>query len=175
MAVISSQLAFYGVRRLKAGVSASDPAPSPFKYYEKPFEIPYSFTLANVYNPAVGLLAQPMTKQQIVINNYDFELRQIRKATLDTTGPVAITSPFAMWLYDSALVQRSNLPVLAELLCDDPKFIPGLHQVWPCPPILYRVNSYITFDVFSLVPPGTANLPLTVKLMFRGVRRIPCQ
>jgi hypothetical protein len=123
-----------------------------------------------------------MTRQQILITNFDFELRQICKAALTANGAAygtggAPSSPFAMWLYDSNNVQRSNIPVLAELLCNDKLSQPTSSQTWPSPPIMYRVNSYLVFDVYTLIPStiNPALLPVTVNMLFRGVRRIPCQ
>lgn len=78
--VYADQMAWYGVKRVRGGVS--DPAPSNYKYYEKPFSYPITITINNygpsdpiTGNPIVGL-ATP-TQYQILIQDFDFELRRI--------------------------------------------------------------------------------------------------
>jgi hypothetical protein len=93
-----------------------------------------------------------------------------------TTGQID-SSPFKILLYDNNWVQRSNIPLLAELLCHT--VLPngnGLtnNNFYPSPGILYKVNSVIRFDIFSLLCPGES-LPATISLLFHGVRRIRCQ
>jgi hypothetical protein len=86
--------------------------------------------------------------------------------------PAIWPSPFAITLYDGNKLARSNFPVLAEYLIDDTVTYTG-RNFFPSPPIKYRVNSVIQFDLFSLLPttfPG----PLIVSLLFDGVWRIPC-
>lgn len=168
--VPGSQLAFYGVRRIKQG-PYSDPAESTYPYHEKPFQIPHDFNITAAYSSAVPLLAQGFRTQKHC-DDYDFELRHITKYVTDSAG-VALTSPspFAVILYDSVYVARMNAPLLAELLMDDVN-IPNGRNFWPSPPIMYKVDSQITFDIFSLIDAGVS-LPVKVHLLLDGVRRIP--
>lgn len=86
-------------------------------------------------------------------------------------------SPFKILLYDATWRQRSNIPLLAEYLCRNPNTASpksnAPNNAWPSPPLLYPVNSVIRFDIFSLIPNGDT-LPVTVNLLFKGVRRITC-
>jgi hypothetical protein len=176
-----SQLAFYGVRRIKlASVQSpreqrarwSDPAPSTYQYYEKSFQIPVSFKITAAYNSSVPLLSQAV-RVLTRIDDYDFELRHITKYCVDGAGAaLATTSPFAVILYDSVYVARMNAPLLAEYLFDDVK-APNGRNFWPSPPIMYPVNANIPLDIFSLIA-SSVTLPVTVNLLFDGVRRIPC-
>lgn len=171
MAVPASQLVFYGVRRTKGPVPPSDPAPSSYEYYEKPFRIPIRFTIAAEYNATLPLLAQGF-RVQTQVNDFEFELRHITKVVHFIHHTVA--SPFAMILYDGSLVARSNAPVLAEYMCDDcsdtANVING-RNFWPAPGVPYRVNQMITLDIFTLLGSGEAGT--VVDLLFDGVRRIP--
>jgi hypothetical protein len=96
-------------------------------------------------------------------------------AGASTVSPYA--SPFKILLYDATWRQRSNIPVLAEFICKNVSNVSPVsntpNNVWPSPPILYPVNSVIRFDIFSLIPTGDT-LPVTVSLVFNGVRRIAC-
>jgi len=92
-------------------------------------------------------------------------------------GVSPYASPFKINLYDATWRLRNNIPLLAEFLC---KNVSGSspvsnapNNVWPSPPMMYQVNSVIRFDIFSLIPTGDA-LPVTVNLLFNGVRRISC-
>ncbi len=166
--IYASQLVFSGVRRIPLAVS--DPIPSAYKYYEKPYQIPYALSIANY--ATTGGVFNPSIQIQIPVLDFDFELRRIEMELNDVQTPM-----FKMLLYDSNKVARASAPVLANMVCHtDPAslFGSGESSFWPCPPILYRVNSSIIFDVSSLLVSPTA-LPQTVRLMFNGVRRIPCQ
>lgn len=169
----ASQLVFYGVRRIKGGAGASDPAPSNYKYYEKPFQIPFSFNIAVANQPTIPLLQQGQPRLFVRIDDYDFELRHITKYCTDSHG-VQLTSPspFAIILYDSVQIARSNIPIIAEALIDD-VLTPNGRNFWPSPPIMYKIDSNISFDVFTLVD-STVSLPVTVNLLFDGIRRINC-
>jgi FG-GAP repeat len=167
----AAQMAFYGVRRIQGGYS--DPAPSLYPYYEKVFQIPFTFTISAAYNPALPFLSQG-SRLLVHIRDYDFELRHITKYSVDAAGvPIPYPSPFAIILYDSTYVARMNGPLMAELLCDD-LITPNGRNFWPSPPIMYKTDSSIPMDIFTMVEPVTINLPVTVTLLFDGVRRIPC-
>jgi hypothetical protein len=64
------QIAFHGVRRRK-GIK-SDPVPSPYKYYEKPYQYQVTATIPAGYSiTSAGVLIQ------IPITDFDFECRRI--------------------------------------------------------------------------------------------------
>ncbi len=92
-------------------------------------------------------------------------------------GVSPYASPFKITLYDATWRSRSNIPLLAEFLCRNVANTSPVsnapNNAWPSPPMLYPVNSVIRFDIFSLIPTGDS-LPVTVQLLFDGVRRIAC-
>ncbi len=94
-------------------------------------------------------------------------------------GLLTYDSPFKIMLYDATWRQRMSIPILSELLCHSastvqpPNATPMPNNSWPCPPLMYSVNSVIRFDIFSLIPNGDA-LPVNMTLLFEGVRRINC-
>jgi hypothetical protein len=148
----------------------SDPVPSAYPYYEKSFAIgnadgtPYSISITNYATANSPLYFQ------IPVVDFDFELRRIELALQSDQQ----TSQFKMTLYNSDHVAMSNRPVLSNCLMHlDPRHSSGEMNFWPCPPIMYRVNSVISFDIWSLLFAPTT-LPQTFKLLFHGIRRIPC-
>ncbi len=168
-----SQLVFSGVRRRPGSIS--DPAPSKYKYYEKRFSYPFSLSINN-YGIAGGAI-QPPVQYTIPVTEYDFELRRVE---LSLQSPNQ-SSQFKILLYNQDWRQVSNIPVLSNLFCHiNPTVQTGGEpfagrelSFQPCPPLMYRVNSVIRFDIFSLLVSPTA-LPQTFELLFDGVRRIPC-
>lgn len=175
--VYADQMAWYGAKRNPGNVS--DPLPSQYKYYEKPFSYPISFNLTN-YGPSAGGLAIPglaaPTQYTIGIFDFDFELRRIG---LSTAGKSInnYASPFKILLYDATWRQRMSVPIISELICHSPSNTAPPSSMpnncWPSPPLMYPVNSVIRFDIFSLIPTGDT-LPVTINLTFEGVRRIAC-
>lgn len=166
LTVYRSQILFQGAKRIKGAIN--DPPPSDYKYREEDFAIPYDLTINN-YASSGGQLLPPV-RHQIPINNYDFELRRIELALQSNQQ----LSQFKIWLYDQVFSQRSNLPVLSNYLCHtDPRTNSGELGFFPQIPILYKVNTTIQFDIFSLLFAPVA-LPQTFRLLFKGVRRYPC-
>lgn len=170
----ASQLVFSGVRRRPSDIS--DPAPSSYKYYEKRFSYPFTLSINNY--GIVGGAIQPPVQQIIPVTEYDFELRRV-ELSLQSQHQ---TSQFKILLYNQDWRQVSNLPVLSNLFCHtnptqqsggEPFADLGELAFWPSPPLMYRVNSVIRFDIYSLLATPTA-LPQTFQLLFDGVRRIPC-
>jgi len=175
--VYADQLCFYGVRRSSKWIS--DPAPSAYKYYEKPYSIPFTFTLTSygISTPGTGL---PSPTQYIVpIEDFDFELREMRFVATDGTDGTQTQVPFAILLYNSSWRQTSNIPLHIERIAK-PIAGPGTaisqqpYNPFPSPPLMYPINSVIRFNIYSMIPSGST-LPVNVSLLFNGVRRIPCQ
>lgn len=172
--VTKSQMVFSGVRRRPN--YASDPAPSNYKYKEVRFSYPYELSINN-YAASGGVLLPPILNR-ILVTEYDFELRRI-ELSLQEEGQ---TSQFKMLLYNQDKRGTANAPVLSNLLCHlnstiqtggEPFASAGELAFFPSPPLMYRVNSFIQFDVFSLLVSPLV-LPQTFHLLFDGVRRIPC-
>jgi hypothetical protein len=170
----ASQLVFTGVRRRVGAVS--DPAPSSYKYYEKRFNYPYTLSINNY--GIVGADIQSPVQYTLPITEYDFELRRVELSLQESHQ----NSQFKITLYNQDWRQVSNLPVLSNLFCHlnptvqtggQPFASNGELSFWPAPPLLYKVNSVIRFDIYSLLVSPTV-LPQTFQLLFDGVRRIPC-
>jgi len=160
--VSKSQMVFTGAKRKPH--TMSDPVPSAYKYYEKPYAMPYTLSINSYGTGAVPL------QIQIPINDFDFELRRIELAQQSNQQ----SSQFKVTLYDNNRVARSNLPVLSNMFFHlNPQTSSGEFNFWPCPPILFPVDGAIYFDIWSLLASPTV-LPQTFQLMFHGVRRIPC-
>lgn len=160
---LRSQLVFFGAKR-KPGVE-SDPASSTYKYYEKLYNITRTLTITN--NAASGGAFLPAVQHQTQVQDFDFELRRIELALQSDQQ----ASQFKILLYDQNKRAISSAPVLSNLFCHlNPAHSSGELAFTPCPPLLYRVNSVIQFEITSLL----SNAPQTFNLIFRGVRRIPC-
>lgn len=167
LSVYRSQLVFSGVRRRSN--FTSDPGDSTYAYYEKEYSIPYTLSINNYAATAGGVL-NPAVQKLIQIQDFDFELRRIELA-LQTSQQ---QSQFLMTLYDSNWIARSNAPVMSNHFCHlNPGTSSGELSFFPSPPLLYKVNSVIRFDIWSLLFSPTA-LPQTFQMNFVGVRRIPC-
>lgn len=165
--VYRSQMVFSGVKRRPR--VTSDPVPSAYKYYEKPYDIPYTLSI-NQYATDSGGALNPPTQIKIQVQDFDFELRRVELALQSDQQP----SQFKITLYDNNQLARSSAPVLSNMFFHlDPTHSSGEFNFWPSPPILYPVNGAITFDIWSLLFSPTV-LPQTFQLMFRGIRRIPC-
>ena len=154
----------------------SDPEQSPYSYYEKNYECgkedstlgTYQITITQAANSASGNPNPPQT-EKILIRDFDFELRRV-ELQLGSQGQ---TSQFKIMLYDNYGNMTSNLPILSNKFFHlDPANSSGELNFQPCPPILYKVGSYLKFDIYSLLPDGTP--PRTFNVLFHGVRRIPC-
>lgn len=171
LTVYRSQLAFYGVRR-RPGVQ-SDPAPSAYRYYQKPYSIPYSLVI-NQFGAVAGELTPPQM-EQIKVEDFDFELRRIElQLPQGNGGSDPNASRFKILLFDQNKLQVSNIPILSNLFCHlDPAVSQGELNFNPSPPLLYKVNSTIRFQITSLLF-AADTLPATFQLLFHGVRRIPC-
>lgn len=154
--VNASQLVWSGVRRIPG--SASDPAPSPFNFKRVRQYYPFSLTVQQAPTAAVTYT--------IPITDYDFELNRVELT------PYSAPSKFAITLQDSNKINRSNVPIdCLRFFHSDPSKSAGQLSFFPSPPILYKVNSAINFQINSRIGAGG---PLTFRLNFVGSRRIPC-
>lgn len=166
LTVYASQLVFSGVRRRKGFVS--DPGPSVYKYYEEEFSYPFQLSINN-YASTGGVL-NPAVQYQIQVQDRDFELRRIELALQSPQQ----ASQFLMTLYNNNWIATQSAPVLANHLCHlNPGQSSGEMSFFPSPPLLYKIQSVIRFDITSLLFSPTV-LPQVFNLNFVGVRRIPC-
>ena len=154
--IYASQLVWTGVRRIPG--SASDPAPSPFNFKRVRQHYPFSLTVQQA--PVAPAL------YSIPITDFDFELERVELT------PFSAPSKFAITLQDNNKINRSNVPIDCLRFChSDPSKSNGQLSFWPAPPILYKVNSSINFQINSRIGAGG---PLTFQMLFVGSRRIPC-
>lgn len=182
--VFASQLVFSGARRLANGLS--DPAPSLYKWYAKTYRYVSVISIPNFAQ--IGGVAQPPTSYKLDITDFDFELWRIEVGTTPagqwTTTNGAGTfnlSPFKIQLYDTNREILTNIPILADYICHRPRTVANPNvplAFFPSPPMMYRVNSSIRFDIYSLLTQSGANTPLSLPANFAvdfvGIQRIPC-
>ena len=166
LTVYRSQLHFWGARR-RARIE-SDPQASNYRYFEEPYAYPIDVVIDR-YASTGGVLNPPIRIQQ-QIQNQDFELRRIELALEDDQQ----LSQFKLLLFDQNFVARSSAPILSNYLCHlDPTISSGELAFFPAPPMLYAINSTLTFDVYSLLFAPTV-LPQTFRMLFHGVKRFKC-
>jgi hypothetical protein len=165
-----SQLAFHGVKRARGRPDTE----SRYRYYEKLFiyHFPIAINwLAYIFD-AAGLVAgiEPARTFNLEVNNSDFELHQIIVTVTNTGGiPAAGATLAYMTLYDQNSRATSNVPLWMNFLeANSPDSFGNVIT----PPLLYRVGSYITFDIYSRCL--ALDLPLNLDIDFVGVRRLPC-
>jgi hypothetical protein len=152
----ASQLVFSGVRRIPG--QAGDPAPSAVNFKRVKFFYPYTLTVQQA--PVAPVM------NSIPVLDYEFELERIELT------PYLYPSRFAMTLFDSNKIGRSNVHIDALRIChSDPSLSGGELSFFPSPPLLYRVNSSINFETISRIGAGGA---LTFQMLFVGSRRMPC-
>ena len=179
----AGQLAFHGVRRRKGFLS--DPLPSDYRYYEKPYQIQVTFVIPAGWSSNNGGF-----KVVVPITDYDFELRRIDSFGTLSGGCVGTTlyggldpGKFKILLQDTNNVQISNVPLLFSNLLHVPRPAASTSSTaplaipenfWPTPPMLYNINSAITFFIY--VTNGTTLAGnATWDFTFTGVRRYPCK
>lgn len=173
----ASQLVFAGVRR-RRGIQG-DPMESRIgPYYEKPFSINYDLTINDYGLDANGVVVAPVLNLAYV-PDYDFVLKLIRVSQSDGTLE-NVTPTFSILLYNTNGIEAvSNTPIISQRMVNFPingiiGNAPQQRNYFPTPPILYRANSNIRFEITSLLlPPST--VPASYNLEFIGSRRYPCK
>ncbi len=176
----TNQILFQGVRRFPGEII--NPAPSSYDYTEKPFQYRVGFTLSWTYldTPYAGLSPAAPRRFVVPVNDHDFELQRISVVQSDGSGGTEVVnnidSPsFRMMLYDHDERQLVNEPVNIAALNQSMRGNGRLFPAFPVPPIIYRANSQIMYDITSLLDdPAGAAPPTAVdySIMFQGVRRI---
>lgn len=114
----------------------------------------------------------------IPIVNYDFELQRICVIDITTPGNPfeVVTSDFQLSLFNTYGVSLSNLPIPIEYLNSiaPPPFLSNFHMfdsVFPVPTIVYQKDSFLRFDVTSLICNADPNH--VYQICFKGRQRLP--
>jgi hypothetical protein len=160
----ASQLVFQGVRRFE-GITPQD---SNYDYVESPFTYNFDLTIdwTNRVAPAYITLAD-LREFTIEMQECDFELHTIR---ISKQLPGDVWRPadgiLKMVLVTAGINDMMNLPVIDGILMENSDHYNG---IFPVPPVLYPVRSYIKFRIQSLAV--AADIPCLVKIDFHGVRR----
>jgi hypothetical protein len=167
------QLAFQGVRRWAGDLQC--PAPSKYKYYERPFT--YTDTIT-VNWPGTDPI--PRYFNTLVSEGCDFELQRITIIQVSQnlgqgavlTGVVP-DSEIKLMLYEPYGRELMSAPVLDVYLNDAADARTNQYNgVFPAPAVLYPDRTYIKFGVVSLLT--AAMLPTVYQICFCGMRRVPC-
>ena len=176
----TNQILFQGVRRFVGEIA--NPAPSSYDYTEKPFQYQESLGLNWTYlvEPYTGLTAAAPRRFVIPVQDHDFELQRICAVVDDGQGGSTVVnnidSPsFRMMLYDHDQRQLMNEPVNIAALSQSMRGNGRLFPAFPVPPIVYRANSQIMYDITSLLDDpggGGSPTPVNFRIIFQGVRRI---
>ena len=163
--VYKSYLAFQGVRRMRH----LRPDPPEYKYNPKYFVYVGQVTITELGNTSTPPALVSFYQK---INDYDFDLYELRLAYTGALGPLAGNQFFtALWLYDMNKQQCSNLPVPDQYYNGAPnsKYQNGAIV----PPLYYQKESQIRIDVLSLIAQPNI-LPVTLTIHMVGRQRYPC-
>jgi hypothetical protein len=165
-----AQIAFQGVRRYlqPQGGEIIYPGVSDYKYEERPFTYVQQVTV----NWA-GTDTQPRKFALPITEGCDFELQRItivRSFQGQGASNVIPDSEIKLQFFDQHGRQLSNAPVLDVYLNDAADATTHFYNpVFPVPAVLYRRQSFIRFEVTSLLLAG--QLPSTYEVYMHGVRR----
>ncbi len=167
-----AQIAFQGVKRYQQpkGGGIVYPGLSDYKYKERP----YTYTQQVVVN-WTGVDPNPRKFALPVTEGCDFELQSVRIVRSQLAGAATNAVPdseIKLQLYDQHGEQLSNAPVLDVYLNDAADGVTHFYNpTFPVPAVLYRRQSFIRFEVTSLLLAG--QLQATYDIYFTGVRRVP--
>ena len=167
MTIFFAQIAFQGVRRYVG--DAVYPGTSDYKYVERPFTYQQQVTvnwLGNDTSPRK--FALPITE------GCDFELQRITIVRTSQAGLVTNAIPdseIKLQLYDQHGKQLSNAPVLDVYLNDAADGATHFYNpTFPVPGVLYKRQSFLRFDVTSLLIAALS--PSIYDIYFQGIRRL---
>ena len=176
----TNQILFQGVRRFPGSII--NPAPSSYDYTEKPYQYQVDLNLSWTFleTPYAGLSPAPTRRFVVPIADHDFELQRISVVRTSGGGsPVVvnnINSPsFRLMLYDHDQRELMNEPVNIVALNQSMTGNSRLFPAFPVPPVVYRANSQIMYDIISLLDDpagGGAPAAVTFSIVFQGVRRV---
>jgi hypothetical protein len=168
-----AKLHFQGVKRFPA--PNNNPAPSSYQWKDRPFDLLDQFNWTNGIIP-VNWAAGQARMFKFANTTYDFELQQILAVDYTTAAPLVnqvafrIFNPWPRPMMDSPIMDKyliSNCdgsPLAQQLVTAN-----SVPQCFPSPPILYKSTDILQYEITPLT--GNA---VTMQLVFRGQRRIPC-
>jgi hypothetical protein len=168
--VYFAQIAFQGVKRYvqPRGDNIIYPGKSDYKYVERPFTYQQQVTVNWAgTDPTPRKFALPITE------GCDFELQRITIVRSQLAGAATNAVPdseIKLQFFDQHGKQLSNAPVLDVYLNDAADGTTHFYNpVFPVPAVLYRRQSFIRFEVVSLLL--AAQLPAVYEVYMQGVRR----
>ncbi len=161
-----AQIAFQGVKRYIG--NAVYPGASEYKYVERPFSYVQQVTVNWAgTDPSARKFAIPITE------GCDFELQRITIVRTSQAGVPTNAIPdseIKLQLFEQYGKQLSNAPVLDVYLNDAADGTTHFYNpVFPVPSVLYKRQSFIRFEVTSLLL--AAALPSVYDIWFHGIRR----
>jgi hypothetical protein len=164
--IFFAQVAFQGVRRYLG--DSVYPGASDYKYVERAFTYTQQVTVN-----WTGVDPTPRKFAVEIREGCDFELQRITIVRTSQGQQPTNAIPnceIKLQLFDQFGKQLSNAPVLDVYLNDAADGTPGLYNgVFPVPGVLYRRQSFLKFEVTSLL---TVNLlPSVYDISFHGIRR----
>ena len=170
--IYRSQIAWCGVKRFAPGMQPDQPHTTARTFRRKPQTFVFPLTVSWAHFDATGAVASVRQFYQTV-ENYDFELLAIRVSQPSALFPLA-TPDFSITLYDAHKQATSNQPVPIWYLNSaraTPQTTSPYRVSFPCPPLIYPVNSQILFDVQSNL--CAASVPQNYSIDFIGAWRLP--
>lgn len=170
VAIFFAQIAFQGVRRYQqpTGAQVVYPGASDYKYVERP----YTYIQPLLVNWA-GTDPTPRKFTVAITEGCDFELQRITIVRTSQAGVATNAIPnseLKMMLYDQHGKQLMNAPVLDVYLNDAASgTVHFYNPVFPVPSVLYRRQSFIRFEITSLLTVNLLNS--NYDICFHGIRR----
>jgi len=167
--IFFAQMAFQGLRRYlqPQGASIVYPGPSDYAYRREPYTYLHQVTVNWAgTDPSSRKYALP-------VEDDDFELERITIVRTQLAGAATNAVPnreIKLLLADQHGKQLANAPVLDVYLNDAADAASCRYNgVFPVPAVLYRLRSFIRFELVSLLLPG--QLPAAYDIYFQGARR----
>jgi hypothetical protein len=169
--IYNSFIAFMGVKRLNGAPYGTQT--TGYAYRELTQQFLYNLTI-NWSHFTTGTTVAPARRFQIQMSNLDFQLLSIRIAKQTGASGALQTNDFMITLYDQYMHALSDAPVpqsyynSARVSSSQAPLYSGLT---PVPPLVYPAQSYITFDITSML--CSTQLNQNYQIVFDGIWRFP--
>jgi hypothetical protein len=173
------KLIFQGVKRFAGDYT--NPRPSLYDYTEQPYSwLPVTNVPGQGNAPFLLIPGGVGTilKYNLPIENYDFELLEIRAANVTTGLPCSGVFAMRVWdpdfpprllmdspILDRYLINNADGATQADLIANVTTRVPA---TFPVPSMLYPLKSLLQIEITSMVAQATL-----VQIEFRGIQRIP--
>ena len=169
-----AKLHFQGVKRYPG--PETNPQASLYKWKDRPFD------LLDQFNTQDGIITVNWTVGQprlfkFANTTYDFELQQI--LGVDYVSGYPLTDQVALRIWNPWPRPMMDSPIKDKYLLSNNDCIPiplqylgaavTVPQCFPSPPVMYKSTDIIQYEITPLT-----QTPVTMQLVFRGQRRIPC-